>query len=352
MPSERTKRVRNHRGNTKVIVGEGASCTGYNHGDDYSGAGCPPVSGGWVLLKELWPMENQCHGFPQRRGKKDNVLVLPGVEVILFTAASMGLGCCPENSVDNIEIFWNIWNIEILKYFCYCWAIRVSIRVFSASHPTSPARRLRMQRIERLLYYYIVGTADPNWPLEYPTPYHIMFPMQSWEKEEKEEVRWMPRVMVFSSQVIVTQDRARLYWRWLKTCLVMRSGKLICCFAWLICTAFASPINLSLFQPTSFLTYMLLILSHIPPAGRLSMWLCVYYLWSGFKPWHLKRKREKLLYFDCSPPGSPAPLGGGRVMWIKEAKLILEEGGAYLESCYFTVHLCFSRPQSILVSTK
>lgn len=62
---------------------------------------CHNRAGGLVFLKELWPMENQC----QRRGKGDNVLVLPGVELILFTAASTGLGYCPENSVDNIEIY-------------------------------------------------------------------------------------------------------------------------------------------------------------------------------------------------------------------------------------------------------
>lgn len=58
------------------------------------------------------------------------------------------------------------------------------------------------------------------------------------------------------------------------------------------------------------------------------------------------------MFVDCSPPGPPAPLGGGRVMWNKEEKLILEEVGGYLERCYLNVHLCFSWPKSILVSAK
>ena len=58
-----------------------------------------------------------------------------------------------------------------------------------------------------------------------------------------------------------------LWWRWLNTCLPMGSSELIPCSALLVGAAFASPIKLSLSQPTSFHTFTLLILFPIPP-GR------------------------------------------------------------------------------------
>lgn len=38
--------MRNNIENTKVIVGEGASGTGEDHGEDYSVAGCPSTAPG------------------------------------------------------------------------------------------------------------------------------------------------------------------------------------------------------------------------------------------------------------------------------------------------------------------
>jgi len=70
-----------------------------------------------------------------------------------------------------------------------------------------------------------------------------------------------------SSQVTVTCDGALLYWRWLNTCLPMGSSERIPSFALLAPAAFALPVKLTLSQPTSLLTFTLLILSPIPPVG-------------------------------------------------------------------------------------
>ena len=70
-----------------------------------------------------------------------------------------------------------------------------------------------------------------------------------------------------SSQVIIMHDGALLSWGWLNTCLPMGGGELILCFAWLVCSAFAFPVKLSLPQPTSFPAFTLLILSLIPLVG-------------------------------------------------------------------------------------
>ena len=71
-----------------------------------------------------------------------------------------------------------------------------------------------------------------------------------------------------SSQVAIRRDGALLSWRWLNTCLLMGSGKLIPCLALLACTAFALPIKLSLSQPMNFLTFTLPILSPILTQGE------------------------------------------------------------------------------------
>ena len=70
-------------------------------------------------------------------------------------------------------------------------------------------------------------------------------------------------VFVFPSNRYVWWSLAS--WRWLNTCLPMGSSEWIPYFALLACTAFALPIKLFLSQPTSFLTFTLLILSPIPP---------------------------------------------------------------------------------------
>lgn len=68
-----------------------------------------------------------------------------------------------------------------------------------------------------------------------------------------------------SSQATVTCDGAWHSWRWLNTYLPMVSDKCVPCFVFFICMAFILSIKLPLTQPTSFFTFMLLILSPIPP---------------------------------------------------------------------------------------
>jgi len=69
---------------------------------------------------------------------------------------------------------------------------------------------------------------------------------------------------VLSSQVTVTRDRALLSWRWLNTCLPTGSRERIPHFALLACAGFALRIKLSLPQPSSFLTFTLLL----PPVSE------------------------------------------------------------------------------------
>jgi len=64
------------------------------------------------------------------------------------------------------------------------------------------------------------------------------------------------------------RDGALLSWRWLNTCLPMGSSEHIPHFALLACVALAFHIKLSLSQPTSFLTFTLLIRSPIPPGRK------------------------------------------------------------------------------------
>jgi len=62
-------------------------------------------------------------------------------------------------------------------------------------------------------------------------------------------------------------DGALLSWRFPNTCLPMGSSELISYFVLLVQTAFAFPNKLYLSESTSFPTYILLILSPIPPVG-------------------------------------------------------------------------------------
>ena len=83
-----------------------------------------------------------------------------------------------------------------------------------------------------------------------------------------------------SSQGTVTCDGALLSWTWLNTCLLMGSSEWIPCFDLLACLAFGLPIKLSLFQPTSFLTFTLPVLSPCHCEG--SEWAAVWYLVAGW----------------------------------------------------------------------
>ena len=68
-----------------------------------------------------------------------------------------------------------------------------------------------------------------------------------------------------NSPVTVMRDGVLLSWRWLNTCLLVGSGEWIHSFPLLVRTAFALPVKLSLSQPMSFLTFILLILFPVPP---------------------------------------------------------------------------------------
>lgn len=61
----------------------------------------------------------------------------------------------------------------------------------------------------------------------------------------------------------------------MEPCLPVGRGELIPLFALLIQVAFGLPIKLYLSQPTSLLTFTLLILSHVPLEQEVSERLCV-----------------------------------------------------------------------------
>lgn len=67
------------------------------------------------------------------------------------------------------------------------------------------------------------------------------------------------KVIAFVFLVATTCNRALLSWRWLNISLPMGSGEGIPCFALLMCAAFDLPIKLSLSQPTSLLTDILIL---------------------------------------------------------------------------------------------
>jgi len=60
-------------------------------------------------------------------------------------------------------------------------------------------------------------------------------------RKRKEGRVWSDGVL--SSQETIMCDGALLFRRWVNTCLPMGSSEWICCFALLVCTAFALPIK-------------------------------------------------------------------------------------------------------------
>jgi len=78
-----------------------------------------------------------------------------------------------------------------------------------------------------------------------------------------------------SSQV--SCDGALLSWRWLNRCLQCEAGNEFLVLLLLARTTFALPVKLSLSQPTSFLTFTLLIPSLIPPGvnEQVAVWCLV-----------------------------------------------------------------------------
>ena len=125
-------------------------------------------------------------------------------------------------------------------------------------------------RVHKKLGGDTAGTTDPNWPKRYPAPYDIVLSSKSWGKKEQGEMFGVT-VFVFPRN----HYRALLSWRWLNTCLPMRSGEWIPYLALLVHAAFALPIKQSLYQHTSFLTFALLIVPPIPPWGGYWVSSCV-----------------------------------------------------------------------------
>lgn len=128
---------------------------------------------------------------------------------------------CAGNTIDNSGIF------SLLRLH--------RVKAFYASHPTSPARRLKVQK----------ETADPSWPKGYSTPCGRERHLKLW---------------CLSSQVTVMCGGALLSWRWLNSCWPLGNWEEeIPCFALLVDVAFALLIKLPLSQPMSFPTFSLLI---------------------------------------------------------------------------------------------
>lgn len=117
------------------------------------------------------------------------------------------------------------------------------------------------------------GTADPNWPKGYPTSHDIILSILRGGEKGGEQFEWR----CLSSQVTITQDEAQRPWGWLNTCLSLANGEVIPWFALLACAASALPIELSLSQPMSFLTFTLLIPPVVLQKGteRAAVWCLV-----------------------------------------------------------------------------
>ena len=114
-------------------------------------------------------------------------------------------------------------------------------------------------------------TAGPSWPQGCPTPYDVVLSNKSWGKEEK---GGGIQLWCLPSQVTIAHDQALLSWKRLNTCLPMGGSEWIPSFALLTHAAFALPVKLSLFLPTSFCIFTLPILSSIPLWGskRVAAW--------------------------------------------------------------------------------
>lgn len=92
------------------------------------------------------------------------------------------------------------------------------VRAFSVSHPSPPP--VRKQRVLKELGRNTAGTADLHWPKTHSIPYGITLSMQSCGKNKEGEISGL---IMFVFQVIITQDGARLFWTWLKSCLMTGS---------------------------------------------------------------------------------------------------------------------------------
>lgn len=66
------------------------------------------------------------------------------------------------------------------KCFCYRWAVLTLSQGLFCLPPHHTNKRAG---VHRKLWEGTAGTADPNWPKEYPRPYGIMLSIYSWGKE-------------------------------------------------------------------------------------------------------------------------------------------------------------------------
>ena len=123
-------------------------------------------------------------------------------------------------------------------------------------------------------------TADPNFPKGYSISYGIMLSNKNW----------------YGSRGCL--PRQHLLWHSLGMGLLMGSGEWLSLHHLLFFNLFASLVNLSLSQPTSFITFVLLILSPVPlgvGSERMAVW--VFSCWPGSIQYRsLMTKQEEVLY--------------------------------------------------------
>jgi len=90
---------------------------------------------------------------------------------------------------------------------------------------------------------------------------------------------WRRKEGTFGVMALVFQSNHHhlLSWRGLNICLPMGSSEQVPCFSLLVCAAFVIPIKLSLYQPLSFLTFTLPILSpsHCEGSEQVAAWCLV-----------------------------------------------------------------------------
>ena len=184
------------------------------------------------------------------------VLVLAEVELIFFTAASVGL--CFRFVLKTVLVTQGCFN--------YCQVVLTQGQGLFCFSPRSTSEWAGgAQEAGR-------GHGQDSWPkLTTGISQTIWHHAQHIKPEEGGGRVGCLEGWRLPSQGTIMHDGALLSWTWLNTCLLMGSNEWIPCFALLACMAFALAIKLSLSQPTSFLTYTLLILSLIPLWGSQSV---------------------------------------------------------------------------------
>ena len=151
----------------------------------------------------------------------------------------------------------------IYRCFGYLWTVLTQCQDLLFFTYYTTGSRLGMHK---KLGRNTAGTADPDWPKGYSTPYDITLCNKNWGKEGG---RWgCLQLWSLSSQVTVKYGGALLSWTWLNTCLLLGNRNWFPYFALLVHTAFILPVKMSLSQSMSFLMSTLLILFRIPLRGE------------------------------------------------------------------------------------